>query len=55
MSRFIGLLVLSIILITACALMALVVMPKGADGNEFDFPEAVWWSMTRIFDAGTVV
>ncbi|MHB8877540.1 MAG: CASTOR/POLLUX-related putative ion channel [Myxococcaceae bacterium] len=52
-ARFIGLLLVSIILITSCASLGFLVMPK--DGEKpFDFLEAMWWSMTRIADGGTM-
>src|SRR5687767_8204156 len=55
MARFIGLFGLSFILISFCAGLAIAVMPRPENPEEsFDFLEAMWWSMTRVADAGTM-
>lgn len=55
LARFIGLFVLSFVLVALCAGLAMLVMPQPEpDGTTFDFLEAMWWSMTRVADAGTM-
>lgn len=53
-ARFVGLLVLSLVLVLVGAVLVLVVMPARPEGTQrFDFLEALWWAMTRMLDAGT--
>ncbi len=52
-ARFVGLFALSFILVTVCALLAMLVMPAPPE-DPFDFFEAMWWAMTRVADAGTM-
>ncbi len=52
-ARFVGLFVLSFLLVSVCALLAMLVMPSPPE-DPFDFFEALWWSMTRVADAGTM-
>lgn len=53
LGRFVGLFALSFVLVTFCALLAIIVMPV-EEGESFDFFEAMWWAMTRVADAGTM-
>ncbi len=54
-SRFVGLFGLSFLLITINATAARIAMPPPAEGAAtFDFLEAMWWSLGRVLDAGTM-
>lgn len=53
MARFLGLFIISFILILIAATLAVIVMPV-EDGESFDLLEAMWWAMTRVADAGTM-
>lgn len=54
LARFLGLFGLSFVLTFVCAVLARLVMPQPEDPEQrFDFLESLWWSMTRMFDAGT--
>ena len=52
-ARFMGLFVLSFILVTCCAVLARLAMPENPE-EPFDLLEAMWWAMTRVADAGTM-
>jgi Trk K+ transport system NAD-binding subunit len=54
LARFVGLFGLSFLLVTACAGLAVLVMPPGEGGARVDFLEAMWWAMTRVVDAGAM-
>ncbi|MBX7100947.1 MAG: NAD-binding protein, partial [Myxococcaceae bacterium] len=47
--RFLGLFVISFVLIVICALLSMLVNDENPD-----FFEAMWWAMTRVADAGTM-
>lgn len=53
MARFIGLFGVSFVLVSVCAVLAMLVSPSDAEYAN-DFFEAMWWAMTRVADAGTM-
>ncbi len=55
MARFLGLFVVSLLLVTFNATLALLAQPPaGEEGGSFDFFEAMWWATGRVADAGTM-
>ncbi len=53
MARFMGLFVLSFLLVSMNAVFVRLAMPQ-EEGKEFDFLEAMWWALGRVADAGTM-
>lgn len=55
LARILGLFLLSLALVAICAGLALLTVPPGAaEGEGFDFFEAMWWSLMRVIDTGTM-
>jgi Trk K+ transport system NAD-binding subunit len=52
-TRFLGLFLISSILILFCSILIIVVSPSEADTSK-DFLEAVWWATMRVIDAGNM-
>lgn len=55
LARILGLFLLSLALVAICAGLALLTVPPGAaEGEGFDFFGAMWWSLMRVIDTGTM-
>jgi Trk K+ transport system NAD-binding subunit len=52
-ARFVGLFGLSLVLVSFAATLSVLVMPADPE-KPFNFFEAMWWSTTRVLDAGTM-
>lgn len=52
-ARFVGLFALSFLLVVVGASLSMLAMPKDPE-KPFDFFEALWWSLTRVMDGGTM-
>lgn len=54
LARFLGLFVLSFLLVALCGGLAMAVGVEPPEGQRWNILEAAWWAMSRVLDAGTM-